>query len=100
MSNPLFDVREVLRSRQMASVMQIAGELRLPVSVVEDMLAHWVRRGMASRVEQTATGCGSGGCNTCGQCTGAPAKSGGLYAWDGPGAAQVVRHPTIALRAA
>ncbi len=99
-SNPLFAVRDTLRARGLASVAQIAAERQLPVAVVDEILAHWVRRGMAHAVApQTGGACGSGGCSSCGQCA-VPSHSAMLYAWDGPGAAAAPQRPVIALKPA
>lgn len=88
MSNPLFQVRDLLRRRGMATASQLAAELRLPPGVVEDMLAHWDRRGMVAEVGASGSGaCASGGnrgCSSCGQCAGAPAPA-RLYRWRDPG---------------
>lgn len=83
MGNPLFDVRQVLRARQMATPAQIAAELQLPTSAVEAMLEHWVRRGLAAPAKaESAAACGSGGCNTCGACA-AAAPAHVVYLWRG-----------------
>ncbi len=91
MGNPLFDVREALRARQMATPAQLAAELQLPTSAVEAMLEHWVRRGLAApAAAQAGAACGSGGCTTCGACaTAAPANV--VYVWTGSGDAAVSR---------
>ncbi len=87
MNGPLFQVRELLRQRGMASAGQLAAELRLPLGVVEDLLAHWTRRGMAVAAEAASAGaCGSGsGCGSCGQCAGTAMPT-ALYQWREPGA--------------
>jgi hypothetical protein len=89
MSNPLFQVRDLLRQRGMATAAQLAAELRLPSGVVEDMLAHWGRRGLVAEVGASGSGsCASGGrrgCSSCGQCAGASAPA-TLYHWRDPGA--------------
>ncbi len=96
MNGPLFQVRELLRQRGMASAGQLAAELRLSPGVVEDLLAHWIRRGMAVAAPAAAAGaCGSGGCGSCGQCAG-PAMPAALYQWRDPSAQG--RPRTIALR--
>jgi hypothetical protein len=96
MNGPLFQVRELLRQRGMVSAGQLAAELRLPLGVVEDLLAHWTRRGMAVTAEAPAAGaCGSGGCGSCGQCGGSAVPA-ALYQWREPGAQD--RPRTIALR--
>lgn len=88
MTSPLFQVRDLLRECGMASAAQLARELRLPTPVVEDMLAHWTRRGQVTSTEPAnATGsCGSTGCNSCGQCGSAPSSS-VLYRWRASGTA-------------
>jgi FeoC like transcriptional regulator len=82
MNGPLFQLRDLLRRRGMASAAQLAAELRLPAGVVEDMLAHWSRRGLVAGAEAPASGaCGSGGgCASCGQCASAAAPA-VLYRW-------------------
>jgi hypothetical protein len=69
--NPLFAVREVLRARRVATAGQLASELRLSQDVVDDVLAHWQRRGLVEneRIE-TGGGCGTGSPAACGGCTG------------------------------
>ena len=101
MSAVLFDVRDALKARQMASAAQIAADLRLPTGAVQDMLAHWVRRGLAAEVASGATGgsCGSGACGGCGQCA-SPSPAQALYVWQGPGKSQAAPHPVFALRPA
>ena len=96
----LFDVRDALKTRQMASAAQIAAELQLPASAVQDMLGHWVRRGLAAEVTPTAAGgsCGSRACGSCGQCA-TPSPSQALYQWLGP-AAPRTSHRVFALRPA
>lgn len=83
MGNPLFDVREALRARQMATPAQLAAELQLPTSAVEAMLEHWVRRGLAApAAAMSGAACGCGGCASCGACaTAAPANV--VYVWKG-----------------
>ena len=96
MNSPLFQVRDLLRQRGMASAGQLAAELQLPLGVVEDLLAHWTRRGMAVAAEAPAVGaCGSGGCATCGQCGGAALPT-ALFQWRETG--MQARSRTIALR--
>ena len=101
MSAVLFDVRDALKARQMASAAQIAADLHLPTGAVQDMLAHWVRRGLAAEVASGATGgsCGSGACGGCGQCA-SPSPAQALYVWQGPGKSQAAPHPVFALRPA
>ena len=86
-STPLFQVRDLLRRRGMATSAQLAAELRLPSGVVDDMLAHWGRRGMVAEVGASASGhCASGGsrgCSSCGQCAAASTPA-TLYHWRDP----------------
>ena len=88
MSNPLFQVRDLLRLRGMATAAQLGAELHLPSGVVEDMRAHWGRRGMVAEVGASGSGhCASGGgrgCSSCGQCAGASTPV-TLYHWRDPG---------------
>ena len=69
--NPLFAVRDLLRQRHVATSGQLATELDLSTEVVDDVLAHWQRRGLieSERVE-TGCGCGIGSRATCGGCNG------------------------------
>lgn len=91
--NPLFAVRDLLRQRQVATSGQLASELELPHDVVDDVLAHWQRRGMIeSETVETGGGCGIGSRSSCGGCNGCdiarkitedlPAIS--AYRWLGP----------------
>ena len=72
--NPLFAVRDLLRERQIATSGQLASELSLPADVVDDVLAHWQRRGLIeSETVETGGGCGIGSRSTCGGCNGCEA---------------------------
>ena len=101
MSMALFAVRDALKARQMATPAQIAADLQLPTGTVQDMLAHWVRRRLAAEVASAPEGrsCGSGACNTCGQCA-APSPAQVLYVWQGLGKPQSAPRPVIPLRPA
>ncbi|MBU1175257.1 MAG: FeoC-like transcriptional regulator [Alphaproteobacteria bacterium] len=69
--NPLFAVRDLLRQRQIATSGQLATELSLATEIVDDVLAHWQRRGMVeSEVVETGRGCGIGSRSSCGGCNG------------------------------
>lgn len=65
-ASPLFAVRDALRELHAATAGDIAARLRLPEAVVEDLLGHWTRRGLAERRE----GCASGACSSCRACAG------------------------------
>lgn len=68
--NPLFAIRDSLRAHGVATAAQLAAELELPRGVVDNALAHWLRRGHAQHVSLAGGGaCGTGcssGCGTCG----------------------------------
>ena len=69
--NPLFAVRDLLRTREVATSSQLASELKLSSEVVDDVLAHWQRRGLIeSETVETGGGCGIGSRATCGGCNG------------------------------
>jgi hypothetical protein len=78
--NPLFAVRERLRAGGAATVSQLAAELRLSPNLVQDLLAHWQRRGQVESLGLGPSGCGSacnsGGCNSCQLPQ--PSQSGGI----------------------
>ena len=101
MNGPLFQLRDLLRRRGMASAAQLAAELRLPAGVVEDMLAHWSRRGLVAGAQAPASGaCGSGGgCASCGQCASSAAAPAVLYRWREAEAPQRPRSIPILARA-
>lgn len=67
--NPLFAVRDALRAHAVATPAQLAAELALPRAVVDDVLAHWLRRGCAQQVLPNggacSAGCCGGGCGGC-----------------------------------
>jgi Mn-dependent DtxR family transcriptional regulator len=59
--NPLFAVRDLLRQHKVATSGQLASELKLSHDVVDDVLAHWQRRGLIeSETIETGGGCGIG----------------------------------------
>ena len=66
--NPLFAVRDCLRDRQLACAAEIAACVQLPTPVTEDMLAHWVQRGLVERLDAQGALCSSGACQRCGLC--------------------------------
>lgn len=69
--NPLFAVRDLLRERHVATSTQLANTLRLPPDVVDDVLAHWQRRGLIEREPvETGGGCGIASRSSCGGCNG------------------------------
>ncbi len=91
--NPLFAVRDLLRERRVATTGQLATELKLPQEVVDDVLAHWQRRGLIeSETVETGGGCGIGSRASCGGCNGcetvksftADIPSISAYRWLGP----------------
>ena len=92
--NPLFAVRDLLRTRRVATSGQLANELSLNTDIVDDVLAHWQRRGMVESepVDTDGCGCGIGSRATCGGCNGcdiaaksAPATPAiSAYRWLGP----------------
>ncbi|MEJ2632706.1 MAG: FeoC-like transcriptional regulator [Acidihalobacter sp.] len=102
--NPLFAVRDRLREEGEATASQLAAILHLPRGTVEDMLAHWQRRGRVEPVvlgfgNGCASGCGGGACSSC---SAPPVSAGGvrIYRWceAGRAAPQPVRfHSTKAL---
>ena len=79
---PLFALRDRLREQGMATASQLAAAMGLPRATIEDMLAHWQRRG---RVELVAPGAGDGCGSACGGgCSGCrvPSESGlRVYRW-------------------
>jgi|GEM_PF-1830339 hypothetical protein len=99
--NPLFAVRDCLRQRQLASAAEVAACVQVPVAVVEDMLAHWVQRGLIERLDAQGAACGSGSCQRCGAC-GSGHTAAAVYQWRGTQAAAQpsARHPVLMLRTA
>lgn len=97
--NPLFAVRDCLRDRQLASAAEIAACVQAPLPVVEDMLAHWVQRGLVERLDAQGASCSSGSCQRCGAC-GAGKSAAAVYQWRGVQAAaqSVAKHPVLMLR--
>lgn len=83
--NPLFAVRDALRTHGMATPSQLAVELALPRAVVDDVIAHWQRRGYAvpAALDSGAcgTGCKGGGCGSC-----ASGVQGEVFRWHDPAA--------------
>lgn len=95
--NPLFAVRDCLRQRQLASAEEIAACVHVPVAVAQDMLAHWVRRGLIERLDAQGATCSTGACIRCGVC-GSGHTATVLYRWrGGPTAAA---RPALMLRPA
>ncbi|WP_298294558.1 FeoC-like transcriptional regulator [Thiomonas sp.] len=78
--NPLFAVRDCLRAAGLASAAEIAAQVQVPADVAADMLDHWVRRGLAERLDPQGGACRSGTCARCGLC-GAGAATAVLYRW-------------------
>jgi len=76
--NPLFAVRDCLRAAGLASAAEIAAQVQVPADVAADMLDHWVRRGLAERLDPQGGTCRSGACARCGLCGAATAV---LYRW-------------------
>lgn len=99
--SPLFAVRDCLRDRQLASASEIAACVQAPAAVVEDMLAHWVQRGLVERLDGQGATCSSGSCQRCGAC-GSGKVAAALYQWRGmPTAARPAqKHPVQMLRSA
>jgi hypothetical protein len=99
--NPLFAVRNCLRDRQLASASEIAACVLAPAAVVEDMLAHWVLRGLVERLDGQGATCSSGSCQRCGAC-GSGKSPVAVYQWRGTQAAAqpVQKHPVQILRSA
>ncbi|MGC8703097.1 MAG: FeoC-like transcriptional regulator [Thiomonas sp.] len=95
--NPLFAVRDCLRQRQLASAAEIAACVQVPVAVAQDMLAHWVQRGLIARLDAQGATCNTGACARCGAC-GSGHTATVLYRWcGGPSAAA---RPVLMLRSA
>jgi len=99
--NPLFAVRDCLRQRQLASAAEIAACVQVPVAVAQDMLAHWVQRGLIARLDAQGATCSSGACAQCGAC-GSGRTAAVVYQWRGPqpGAQPTVKRPVLMLRSA
>ncbi len=69
--NPLFAVRDTLRTYRVATSGQLATRLHLSEDVVDMALAHWQRRGfIESERIATGGGCGIGSRAACGGCNG------------------------------
>jgi hypothetical protein len=81
--NPLFAVRDSLRAAGLAGAAEIAAQLQVPAEVAADMLDHWVRRGLAERLEAQPASCSSGACARCGLC-GTRTPGAVLYRWRTP----------------
>lgn len=82
--SPLFAVRQRLRGRELATSLQLAAELELPLAVVEAALAHFERRGQARAVSPTTDpGCGTGRCGSCNLCSTAGPRV-AWFRWCGP----------------
>ncbi|WP_449369545.1 FeoC-like transcriptional regulator [Thiomonas sp.] len=79
--NPLFAVRDCLRDRQLASAAEIAACVQVSTPIAEDMLAHWVQRGLIERIDAQGGVCSSGSCGSCGLC--GARKTAALYQWRG-----------------
>ncbi len=99
--NPLFAVRDCLREKQPASAAEIAACVQVSALVAEDMLAHWVQRGLVERIDAQGGACSSGSCGSCGQC-GTRKTAAALYQWRGLQAAAVSpsKAPVLMLRPA
>lgn len=83
--SPLFAVRDRLRSRGTATSLLLAAELELSLPVVEDILAHFERRGQVRReVPANGAGCGGRPCGSCTLCNTAPSPV-AWFRWCGPG---------------
>ncbi|MDY0329903.1 MAG: FeoC-like transcriptional regulator [Thiomonas sp.] len=98
--NPLFAVRDCLRDRQLASAAEIAACVQVSTPIAEDMLAHWVQRGLIERIDAQGGVCSSGSCGGCGLC--GARKTAALYQWRGPQAAAAAtsKTPVLMLRTA
>lgn len=99
--NPLFAVRDCLRDRQLASAAEVAACVQVPVVVAQDMLAHWVQRGLIERLDAQGASCGSGSCQHCGAC-GSGHTAAVLYRWRGAHASAqpMTNHPAVRLHPA
>ena len=99
--NPLFAVRDCLREKQLASAAEIAACVQVSAPVAEDMLAHWVQRGLVEQIDAQGGTCSSGSCGSCGQC-GTRKTAAALYQWRGQqaAAASPTKAPVLMLRSA
>lgn len=101
-TNPLFAVRNCLRDRQLASAAEIAACVQLPTLVTEDVLAHWVQRGLVERLDAQGASCSAGSCQRCGMC-GTSKSTAAVYQWRGVRAAAApvaAKPPVMLLRSA
>lgn len=100
--NPLFAVRDCLRDKQLASAADVAACVQVPTLVAEDMLAHWVHRGLVERLDAHGSSCSTGSCQSCGAC--ASSKNAVVvYQWRGLQAAPAqseAKHRMLMLRSA
>lgn len=100
--NPLFAVRNCLRDRQLASAAEIAACVQVSTPVAEDMLAHWVQRGLVERLDAQGASCSTGSCQRCGMC-GTSKSAAAVYQWRGLQAAAAppaAKPPVLMLRSA
>lgn len=79
--NPLFAIRDFIKTNQVVSDVQIAAALKLPRPVVQQALEHWSRRGI---ICAEPTICSSG--QSCRNCAigGCHSSIGELYRWNKP----------------
>lgn len=69
----LLAVRDYLKQRETATLVEIARHLQQPVDLVRGLIAHWVQKNKVSRCPPPA-GCGSR-CQTC------PPDQAEVYQW-------------------
>ncbi|OYV33614.1 MAG: FeoC [Thiomonas sp. 20-64-5] len=100
--NPLFAVRDCLRDKQIASAAEIAACVQVPTLVAEDMLAHWVHRGLIERLDAQGAACSTGACQRCGAC-GTSKTAAAVYQWRGiqsTAEQPAKKHPVMLLHSA
>ncbi|MDR1530486.1 MAG: FeoC-like transcriptional regulator [Burkholderiales bacterium] len=80
----LLELRDYLKEKQQASLTDLARHFDMPLSAVQPMLAHWVRKGCVIEQKPIApivsvSTCGGGSCGGCGRrCDDTPAI---IYRW-------------------
>ncbi len=72
----LSDVRDYLQKQGQASLKDICVKFDTPESAMEEMLAHWERKGRIRRMDSASCG------NPCGQkCADCPVQCRMIYQW-------------------
>lgn len=101
--NLLFAVRDCLRDKQLVSAAEVAACVQVPTLVAQDMLAHWVQRGLVDRLDAQGASCSTGSCQRCGAC-GSSKRAAAMYQWRGvqlaATAQSAAKHPVLMLRSA